>query len=103
MVMNLHRFNWRIGISQTIAVKSYAMAFLALQTSQSNLGLSEEAALEAFHRKLSEELEDVKNQTYQAFLSDASVPDDERALLAEEFAHLVEEIKASVIPPWIDT
>lgn len=101
--LELHRLNWRIGILQTIAVKSYATAFLALQTSQSNSGLSEEAALEAFHRKLSRELEDAKNQTYQAFFSDPSVPESERALLAEEFAHLVEEIKSSIIPPWINT
>ena len=99
VTLQLLKLNWKIGILQTIAANAYATAFFALQGSQVNQELSEESALEAFRCKLLELLEDAKNQTYQAFFSDSSVFEDERALLAEEFAHVVEEIESSIVPP----
>ena len=91
--LELHRLNWRIGILQTIAVKAYVRAFSVLRT------LSEDPqSVQLAIEQLAIDLDDIKDLGYQAFFSDPSVPEEYRALFAEEFAHVVEEIKSSVVP-----
>ena len=101
--LELHKLNWRVQILQTIAVDAYATAFSALQTLQSVLPSTEQYAVQTSLERLAAELEEVQDRIYKAFFSDPTVPEEQRALLAEEFAHLVEEIKSSIIPPRIHT
>jgi len=103
ITLEILKLNWRVQFFQAIAVKAYTTAYLALLSSQANPSLSEASALEAFHRMLAKEIEETKERLHQAFLSDPTVPEADRALLAEEVAHLFEEIKTSVISPGLST
>jgi hypothetical protein len=97
------RATWQVQILQTIAIRAYSMAYEALELLQVPPESREEFQPEDFARdaydRLHVDLEYLKNETYQSFFSDPDVPDDKRALLAEEFAEFVEKMQTLVTPP----
>jgi hypothetical protein len=91
---------WRVEILQNIATNAYVAAFSVLLGSPvSPQESAPKAAFEDALRRLSKEMDEKQDQLYQAFFSDPSVPESDRALFAEELAHLMEEMKSSMIPP----
>jgi hypothetical protein len=92
-------------ILQDIAANAYLTAFSLfeiLQSSPQSLSQSDLQALAAktLHR-LERDLEERQKKQYEKFFSDPSIPDGERALVAEEYAHVLEEMKTALIPPWV--
>lgn len=81
--LEIIRLKWRVGILQGILVKLWTISFSAL---------TGEPQQES-HRRLLAELDITQEQNYKLLLSSA-VPEDRRVLLAEEFAQVVEEVKA---------
>ena len=97
------KLNWRIQIAQQIAISAYTKAYEALEMMQVPQESREEFepgyfAGEAYDELLVD-LDAWKDHNYQSFFSDSSVPDEKRALLAEEFADFVEKEMASIRPP----
>jgi hypothetical protein len=104
ITLALNRLNWRIEILQHIAANAYLTAFSlfeVLQSSPQSLPQSDLRILAAkILRRLENELEEQQREAYEKFFSDPSIPEGERALVAEEYAHVVEQVKSSLIPSW---
>ena len=89
------KLQWHVQILQAILAKVYVDLY---QIAQGSAGSAQEDDRQSAYRSLLAELETAQRLGYQTYLSPA-VPEEQRVLLAEEFAQLVEEIKASLIPP----
>jgi len=93
------KLQWHVQILQTILAKLYVDLY---QIAQGSAASSQADYRQSAYRRLLAELEAAQRLGFQTYLSPA-VPEERRVLLAEEFAQLVDEIKASLIPPDITT
>ena len=83
--LEITKLKWRVSILQALLAKTYIAAFGAL-TDESQQEL---------HRHLLAELEATKENQYTLLFA-SSLPEEQRFLLADVFAEMVEEMKTSI-------
>lgn len=82
--LEITKLKWRLEFLQGLIVKSYLAVFSSLT----------EKPPQEIRRRLLQELDTILKQNYEQFL--VAVPDGIGALVAEEFAHFVEQTQTLI-------